>query len=178
MTTIHSSTHNTNLLLLLAAAPIGIGCVIVTDDGDDTTGADTGTPQTTSATDTGGSTEGTPVTSDGTGSSGGSSSESSGADSTGVADSTGADSTAGGGADVCPAYANHAIKCEVPYSDYLLDACTYQQMSVETYYPECSILWEEYIACLSTLSCEELLGVMRCPDEEAALLEMNCPTIE
>jgi len=51
-------------------------------------------------------------------------------------------------------------------------------MSVETYYPECSVLWEEYIACLSALSCEELLGVMRCPDEEAALLDMSCPTIE
>lgn len=177
MTTIHPSSHNTNLLLLLAAAPIGIGCVIVTDDGDDTTGADTGTPQTTSATDTGGSTDGTPVTSDGTGSSGGSSSESSGADSTGVADSTGADST-GGGVEVCPAYGAHAIKCEVPYSEYAADNCGIQQGYVEMYYPECSVLWEEFIACLSAADCADLIAFTACPDEMQALLDMSCPTIE
>jgi hypothetical protein len=164
-------------LLLLAATPIGLGCIIVSDDTADTTGVETGNLTSGQTTTSGGTgTDTTPVTSDGTGTSG-SSSESSESGSSG-ADSTGADSTGGGGAEVCPAYADHAVKCMLPYSEYTLDSCIYQQMSVETYYPECAVLWEEYIACLSGLSCEELMGVERCPDQEGALIAMACPTIE
>lgn len=44
MTTTHSTTND--LLFLLAAAPLGLGCIIVSDDTDDTAG-ETATPQTT-----------------------------------------------------------------------------------------------------------------------------------
>src|SRR5512146_2368818 len=90
-------THSSNLLFLLAAAPMGMGCIIVADDGDDTTGADTGTNQTTggqtsdgtAGTDTGS------ATGDGTGTAG---ATETGATETGVADSTATagDSTTGG----------------------------------------------------------------------------------
>ena len=180
MTTSHSTTTH-NLMFLLAAAPMGMACVIVTDDTEDTTGADTGNATTggqTTEADTAG-TDTNPVTGEGTGSSGDTTrgETTAVADSTG-ADSTGADSTGGGSSADCQAFGDHNVKCMVPYAEYSADSCTYSQMSVETYYPECAVLFDEYVACLTMLSCEELNGVGPCADEAAALAAMGCPTIE
>lgn len=175
MTTTHSTTHD--LLFLLAAAPLGLGCIIVSDDTDDTAG-DTANPQTsgqTTGSDTSEPATGTdtapPVTSDDTGSSGGSGSSSGGVDSTG-ADSTGAT------ADTCTDYAAHAIECALPYSRYAEYNCNYQWMYLDAFSAECGAGYEDLLVCLTALPCEELMGVDPCPDQLAALLALGCPTIE
>lgn len=177
---IQDSTTN-NLLFLLAAAPLGLGCIIVSDDTGDTTGADTGNPPTTGNATTE-ATMGTdttpPVTGDDTGtSSGGSESPESTGGSTG-ADSTGADSTGGSG-DACAAWGAAAIACEVPYSDYTEDNCNYNLTYLEGYSAECGAGFEELAACLAALECAAMTGTLGdCPDELAALMALGCPAVE
>lgn len=174
MTTTHSN-HHSNLLFLLAAAPMGMGCIIVADDGDDTTGADTGqTSGATTGADTG-TADSTPVTGEGSGS-GGSGDSTSRGDSTG-ADSTGADST-GGGAGVCADYAGLATDCMLPYSEYIENNCNYNLAYLETYSAECAMGYADFIGCLSMLSCEELMSDAPCMTELDAFLALGCPTVE
>jgi len=177
----NDNTNTQNLMFLLVAAPMGIGCVIVTDDTDDTTGVDTGnvtTGQTTEA-DTAGTD--TPVTGEGTATDDSADSTSRGEESTAGTDSTGVDSTTGGGgAADCQAFGDHEAKCMVPYSEYAADYCTNTQMIIADYYPDtdCAVLFDEYVVCLTMLACEELNGDSPCPDEAAALADMGCPTLE
>lgn len=173
MTTTHSN-HHSNLLFLLAAAPMGMGCIIVADDGNDTTGAETGqTSGGTAGTDTG--TDSTPVTGEGSGS-GGSGDSTSRGESTG-ADSTGADST-GGGAGVCADYAGLATDCMLPYAEYIENNCNYNLAYLETYSAECAMGYADFIGCLSMLSCEELMSDAPCMTELDAFLALGCPTVE
>jgi hypothetical protein len=176
---IQDSTTN-NLLFLLAAAPLGLGCIIVSDDTSDTTGADTGNPPTTGNTTTE-ATMGTdttpPVTSDGTGTSSGGSESPESTDGSSGPDSTGADSTGGSTVD-CAAYGAHAVKCAAPYSEYSESYCNYALEYQVMYSAECGVGYEDYIACLTALSCEEFNGLDRCPDQLAALMALGCPTVE
>lgn len=178
MTTTHSTTND--LLFLLAAAPLGLGCIIVSDDTDDTAG-ETATPQTTGQTTgadtsdpaTGTGTDTAPATSNvDTGDSG----DSGTSGGTGI-DSTGADST-GATADACTDYATQAIACDLPYSRFAEYNCNYQWMYLDAYSADCGAGYEDLLACLTALPCEELMGVDPCPDQLAALLALGCPTIE
>ena len=181
MTTTH--TKSNNLLFLLAAAPMGMGCIIVADDTDETTAADTGNQtsgQTTEAlTET--SSNPPPGTDEGPTTGTGSFDESTGTGSTG-ADVTGPDSTGdettGGGAAGCAAYGAAAIKCEVPYAEYVEISCGYALEYNEMYSAECGVAYEEYVACLSELSCEELTGEAPCMTQLDALLALGCPAVE
>jgi hypothetical protein len=163
-------THSHNLMFLLAASPMGMGCVIVADDGDDTTGADTAnvtSGQTTeAATDTG-----TPVTDEGT--------TSGGADSTSRGESTDADSTAtgGGNAQECADYGAKAIECMLMYSEYAEDNCNYRLGYFEGY-EDCATTYLAFVGCLSALSCEDLESETACQTELDAFLALSCPTGE
>ncbi|MCX4245257.1 hypothetical protein [Paraliomyxa miuraensis] len=172
-----NDTTTQNLLFLLAAAPLGLGCVIVTDDGDDTQAGTTGSQTTGSQTT--GETENTgPLTSEGT--SEGSSGGSTGADgSTGVVDgSSGADSTGGVDPSACVAFGDHSVKCMIPYADSTTDYC-YYNLDYQGYTSEeCAAAFLDYVACLSELPCEDLMGAMPCQTELDALLAMGCPTVE
>lgn len=175
-------THTNNLLFLLAAAPMGLGCIIVSDDGDDTTGADTETNQTTGEQTSGATagTDTTPATGDGTGT-GGTDTEPTGGTETGVADSTatGADeTTAGGGSPLCADYAALAGECMFPYAEYVEDTCNYNLAYLEAYSAECGMAYADFIGCLSALSCEEFGGDAPCMAELDAFLALGCPTAE
>lgn len=174
-----ANTTTNNLLFLLAAAPLGMGCIIVTDDGDDTTGADTGNQetgnQTTSATSTGTDTT-PPATDEGTDTGSGSSTA---ADTTeGLDTSDGADTTTGVLPSVCEEYAAHAIKCAIPYAEYFADSCYYNLDYQEYTSAACGSAFLDYVACLSTLPCKELMGAAPCDAELQQLIELGCPTVE
>lgn len=165
-----------NLLFLLAAAPLGMGCIIVSDDGTtSTTAADTGTAtsgeQTTSATTTSAS-----ATASGTGEGSGGSGDTAG--STGVADSTGNADSTGGVAGDCAGYGANAIECMLPYADYVEDACNYNLAYQEMYSADCGTAYAAFISCLSALSCVELMGDAPCGTELDALLALGCPAVE
>jgi hypothetical protein len=176
MTTTHTTTNN--LMFLLAAAPLGMGCIIVTDDGDDTvaeTGNQTSNGDTTPA-DTGTGTDTTPVTSSGSGSG----SEGPGDSTQGEESSTASvDSTSGGGeVGNCVDYAAAAVECGLPYSEYAESYCNYTLEYQLEYSAECGMAYEEYLACLTALSCEELMSASPCTTQLDALLELGCPAVE
>lgn len=180
MTTTNTTTHN--LMFLLAAAPLGMGCIIVTDDTDDTvadTGNQTSNGDTTTAADTG--TDSTPVTGEGTGTDTGTGGTADSGESTRGESSSGGvdDSTTGGGAaGNCTDYAAHMVECAQPYSEYAETYCTYTlEYQLQTS-AECGMAYEEYLACLTALSCEELGGDAPCMAQLDALLKLGCPAVE
>ena len=164
-------THSQNLMFLLAASPMGMGCIIVADDDGDTTGADTAnvtSGQTTeAATDTG-----TPVTDEGTTSTGS-------VDSTSRGESTDGDSTAtgGGNAQECADYGAKAVECMLAYSEYAEDNCNYT-LGYFVGYEDCATAYLAFVGCLSALSCEELGSDTPCQTELDAFLALDCPTGE
>jgi hypothetical protein len=171
--------HSSNLLFLLAAAPMGMGCIIVTDDGDDTTGADTGNNQTTgnqTSDGTVGPDTGS-ATGDGTGTAG---TMETGAPETGVVDSTATEGedTTGGGANVCADYAALAAECGLPYAKYIESYCNTTLEYLEAYSAECGMAYADFIGCLSVLSCAELGGDAPCTTELDAFLALGCPSAE
>jgi hypothetical protein len=180
MTTTNTTTTH-DLLFLLAAAPLGLGCIIVTDDTDDTA-ADTGNQTSTGSTsvaDTG--TDSTPVTDEGTGTGTGTGGTADSGESTRGESSSGGvdDSTTGGGAaGNCADYGAHAIECALPYSEYAETNCDYYLEYNTSFSGECGTLYEEYLACLTALSCEELGGDAPCTAQFDALLELGCPASE
>jgi hypothetical protein len=179
--TIDQTTTN-NLLFLLAAAPLGMGCIIVTDDVDDTTGADTGNSGTTAGsatTDASTGPEPTSASGEGTGgSSGGTGGTDGTGSSSGAVDSTGNSDSTGGGAQVCADYGTTAITClGEKYGGYAEYNCNFNLDYYTNYAAACGAAYEDYIACLSALTCEEFMGVDRCPEELAAFMTA-CPTAE
>lgn len=175
-----TTTTTNNLLFLLAAAPLGMGCIIVTDDTDDTaaeTGNQTSTGSTTAPADTG--TDSTPVTGEGTGTDTGGTADS-GESTRGESSSGGVDdsTTGGGAAGNCTDYAAHMVECAQPYSEYAETYCTYTlEYQLQTS-AECGMAYEEYLACLTALSCEELGGDAPCMAQLDALLKLGCPAVE
>jgi hypothetical protein len=175
MTTHH--THTNNLLFLLAAAPMGMGCIIVTDDGDDATGAGTSTNQTTGSQTSDGTATDTGMA---TGQATGTSDPTEGSD-TAVVDSTateGEDTTGGSGSNVCADYAALFEECRLSYGEYAEMYCNYTLAYLEEYSAECAMAYADFIGCLSALSCEEFEVGGRCGPALDAFLKLGCPSAE
>ena len=165
----HTQSHN--LMFLLAASPMGMACIIVSDDEGDTTAADTANVTDGQTTEAATGETDTPVTE-------GTSSE--GADSTSRGESTEGDSTAtgGGGVQECADYAALFVECMLPYGEYAEENCNYNLTYLETYSAECGTGYLTFISCLSALSCEEFASDAPCQTELDAFLALNCPTAE
>ena len=144
-------TRVQNLLFLLMAAPLATGACIITDGDDDTDGDDSNNQ--TSSNETDAETD-TPAT-DG--------------ESEGETDSP---------PDACVQYSDLITEC---YNEKegmaILDYCgEYIQYLYDTYGEGCVTAYEDYLACLSGLTCEMLMGPDPvCEDEEAALGEACVP---
>lgn len=173
-------TRFQNLLFLLSAAPIGLACVITDDGGTDTEAATenptTGTPSTTTEAETD-----TPMTTGMTSSTGpvadsGSSDTGPVADS-GTAGSTGPEPTTGG--DVPPACAAYGDAVTLCYdaeagaaaASYCAEAFANYEMN---YGAECVSAFEDWLACLSALTCEELTGADPVCADQSGVLETAC----
>jgi hypothetical protein len=155
-----SDTRVQNLLFLLMAAPLGVACVI-TDDG--TTDTEASTRGTTEGT---GSTTETPPGTDTVVVTG--TAESTTADDRGdsttetPADTTmtPADSTTTGGGDIPPACVAYGDAIEACFAGYGADAAAscanYHATYNENYGAECVAAYEDFLACLSMLTCKEL----------------------
>jgi hypothetical protein len=171
-------TRFQNLLFLLSAAPIGMACVI--NGGDDTdTEAATETPTTNNTTGESTATpdtDPTPMTEGMTGSTGPGVDSSSGP---GVDSSTGPGMmTTTGGIELPPICVTYADAVTLCYDDqagaaageYCAETLVYYEMN---YGAECVTAFEEWLACLSALTCEEFMGEEACP-AEGMMLEMAC----
>lgn len=149
-------------------APLGMGCP-GDDSGTDTGASDTSTGGAGSTTS--GNADGTTTTGD-VATEGGTTSGSSGAPATG-GDTTGGDTTGGdttegaesssssgeGMPSACEVYAQIAVDClgeDPAYVGKIATYCeSYIMMLEAEVHPTCGMLWEDAIACLSTLTCEE-----------------------
>lgn len=167
-----------NLLFLLSAAPIGMGCVITGGDDTDTEAA-TETPttnnDTTAGTTDGADTDPTPMTEGMTGSTG--PVADTGSSGPGVDSSTGVEPTTGG-IELPPACVTYADAITLCYDEkagasagqYCAETFAYYEMN---YGEECVTAFEDWLACLSALTCKELMGKEVCMEQGMAL-EMAC----
>jgi hypothetical protein len=160
-------TRVQNLLFLLSAAPLSVGCVIAGDDGSDTEAA-TDAPSTTGSP----TTTDTPATTDTPSDTtmGGGSTEGPGGTTEAPADTTaGQEESSGGPAipEVCAAYGDLVGMCYTPEDGaYNAEVCAYAHAYYEMNYgADCVAAFEAEFACLSALSCELLMDEM--PDCEA-----------
>ena len=171
-----------NLLFLLSAAPLGVGCVITGGDDTDTAAETTPNPTDdttagaeTPATDTGPGVTDDGVTDDTT--------TMTPADETTVTAGdetiTAGDETATtGGVEVPPACASYGDAIALCYDDKAGAAaaqyCAEEIAAFEMYYgAECVTAYEEWLACLSALTCKELMMETVC-EPETMMLEMTC----
>lgn len=164
-------TTTQNLLFLLMAAPLGMGgCVITTSDDDAGDDGSTGTPP---ATDDG-STGDPPATDDGSTGANGSTGQ---ATTAATGDSTGADDTAGsssgGDAGVCGAYGDINAACydEMTGTAQELACLEVLQEYYDNYGADCAAAFEDWIVCVSALSCEDFMdpALPGCEKEDAAI---------
>ncbi|MCX4240852.1 hypothetical protein [Paraliomyxa miuraensis] len=164
-----------NLLFLLSAAPIGLGCVIVSDDTD----TEAGTTATSSPTSTTADTE-TPTTGGATevATSEMTSGSTASMDTTeGPEDTTaGEESTSGGGSAGCEAYADLVAECymDPAAGEATLNYCIEQTAYYEAYGAECLAAFEDFTACLSALTCDELTGADPVCEAEFEALNTTC----
>lgn len=165
-----------NLLFLLSAAPLGMGCIIVSDDTD--TDAVTTTPTTSPTTgetdDPTAATE--PMTTSATGETTETPSDTTAADTTvGPSDTTSADTDEPPSAG-CQAYADLVTECYMDKAagDATLNYCNEQTTYYEMYGPECLGAFEDFIACLSALSCEMLMGKEPICEAELEAVNTTC----
>lgn len=174
-------TRFQNLLFLLSAAPIGLGCVITSDDTTSDTEAATENPTTgTPSTTTEAAETDTPMTT-GMTSSTGPVADSGSSDTGPVADSgtagTGPEPTTGG--DVPPACAAYGDAVTLCYdaeagasaASYCAEAFANYEMN---YGAECVAAFEDWLACLSALTCEELTGADPVCADQSGALETAC----
>lgn len=164
-----------NLLFLLAAAPLGMGGCIITDGEDD--GADTGNVSTGGQPNTSGETE--PATDGETEQATAADGTSTGTppDTDGPMDTTAGDDTTTGGSGnaVCEEYGIFITGC------YSQDEGTAAQLFCDEYLGElydtyganCSSVYEDYVACLSKLTCEEFMAPDAC-SAELSVVMMEC----
>jgi hypothetical protein len=153
-------TRVQNLLFLLSAAPLGVACII-TDDGTTDTEAATSTPTT------GGGTTETPGTDTVVATDTGTSEGPVSTDDRGETTETPADTTmtpedtTTGGGDIPPACASYGDAIEACFAGYGADAAAscanYHATYTENYGAECVAAYEDFLACLSALTCEELM---------------------
>jgi hypothetical protein len=174
-------TRVQNLLFLLAAAPLGVGCVITGDDGDTEATPTTTTPTTDATAGETDPTAGTTVTpSDSTTMTPSDTTETP-ADSTTLPpeDTTeGPDDTTTGGTvpASCAAYADLVTMCYdekagATTAMYCAETLAYYEMN---YGAECVTAYEDYLACLSALTCKMLTGKDPLCEEEFMMVETIC----
>jgi hypothetical protein len=168
-------TRFQNLIFLLSAAPIGMGCIITGADDVADTEAATSTPTTNDPTAGTTATQDTdtPMTEGMTSSTG-----------PGVDSSTGpgVDSSTGGttdGIEIPPACATYGDAVTLCYDEDAGAAaaqyCAEEIALFEKYYgADCVTAYEEWLACLSALTCDEFMGKEPVCEPETAALEMNC----
>ncbi len=170
-------TRVQNLLFLLSAAPLGMGCIITGGDDSATTDPAT-TTATATGTDTGsatGSATDTPMTS---GATDPQTTTATGADTTAGADETtaGADTTSGvESPPACVDYANLNGDCYgAEYVEESLTDCTdYYAYLMGEFGEDCIDRFNEQLACLSGLTCKEFMveEPPPCPDETTSFEE-------
>ncbi len=162
---------------LLAAVP---GCK---DSDTDTTTGNTTSTEPASTGDTGGTstangTTGDTPTSSGTGSATGSTGDATTGDAT-TGDSTTGDSTTGGveTPPACVSYGAKVTECYdmgagVMAAKYCADALMNYEAS---YGPDCVQAYEEFLVCLSALSCAEFTGPDPVCVDQSDALDVACP---
>lgn len=162
-----TDTRIQNLMFLLSAAPIAVGCVIVTDDTD--TDAATEGPNTSGATEqatsadteqaTGVATEGM----DGTATEGMDGTATEGVDGTATEGNT----TGGDFAQVCLDYHDQIELCDG--SEELADeGLAYCEDLLDEYYmygADCQAAFESFLACLNALDCDQITEVDETPPD-------------
>jgi hypothetical protein len=171
-------TRFQNLLFLLSAAPIGLGCVIAGDDAE--TGVATENPTTENPT--AGTTEtaetDTPMTTGMTGSTGPVADTGSTGPGADTSTGPGAETTTGG-VEVPPACATYADLVTMCYdaeagagaASYCADAFANYEAN---YGAECVAAFEDWLACLSALTCEEFTGAEPVCADQSGALETAC----
>lgn len=170
-------TRFQNLLFLLSAAPIGMGCVITGDDTGETEAA-TANPATTNDPQTGttggADTDDPPATGGMTGSTG--PGVDSGSSGPGVDSETGVTT---GGTELPPACVTYAEAVTLCYDEkagaaagqYCAETIAYYEMM---YGAECVTAFEDWLACLSALTCEEFTGKDPVCEEQSMALGTAC----
>jgi hypothetical protein len=179
-----SDTRVSNLLFLLTAAPLGLGCIITSDDGD--TDAATSTPATTNATTTGETddppAETTVVPGDTTETPGTTSEELTSSTTETPADTTAGEDTTTGSVEVpeaCVTYGDQYLACimDEELTAAAIGYCAESLTMYEAYGPDCLAAAIDVYACLSALPCEEFadpkVANMACMKQNTAL-EMAC----
>ena len=175
-------TRVQNLLFLLMAAPMAMGACIITDGDDDTDGDDSNNQTSSNETDaetdapaTDGETDDPPPATgsgDDTGTGGETEGETESADGTTTGGESEGETDTPPGA--CADYADLITEC---YNEKegmaVLDYCgEYLQQLYDSYGEGCVTAYEDYLACLSGLTCDELMGADPvCEAEETALDE-------
>ena len=161
--------NSQNLLFLLSAAPLSLGCIITSGD-DTATSISTTNGMTGSGTGmTSGMTSGMS-----TGMTSGMSSGMADGSSTASVDTTSADTE--GPVTYCEVYAELYGECygENYIPDVVADCDAYTNDLYTMFGDKCVTLFEDLLACLSGLTCDELALGEACTDEGAAL-EAACP---
>lgn len=168
-----NDTTTQNLLFLLMAAPIAVGGCVITDSDDDagnateaTTNSDATDAVTDDTTAGGNATDvaTTEATTEAT------TAATTAEDTTAGEATTTGESTGEPPNSVCQDYADLITEC---YSEKegqaVLDYCPeYLQGLYDSYGEDCVSVYEDFLACLSTLTCKEFMGDA-CPDEQAAV---------
>ncbi|MCA9650129.1 MAG: hypothetical protein H6712_35240 [Myxococcales bacterium] len=173
-------TRIQNLLFLLSAAPLSVGCVIVSDDTDTdaaTTGQNTSgaTEQTSGATEQATTDQ---MTSEGTGATGATSADGTATDDGMDGSTTSVDPT-GGGSEICVTYGAHVTECFMS-EEYGAEAQMYCEQLLQDYYDlagaDCVAAFEDYLACLNNLVCDDFVmdPTPGCEKEDAAI-DVACP---
>lgn len=172
-------TRFQNLLFLLSAAPIALGCVITGDDTDTEGATENPTSGNVTGSTTGTAETDTPMTTGMTGSTGpvadtGSSGPGVDTGSSGP----GAETTTGGGVipESCSTYADLVTMCYdaeagASAATYCAEAFAAYEAS---YGAECVAAFEDWLACLSALTCEEFTGADPVCADQATALETAC----
>jgi hypothetical protein len=174
-------TRVSNLLFLLTAAPLGVACVI-TDDGDTDTIADTSTNPTTTNGTTAGETEGataeSTVTPPGeTTETPSETTETPSETTEGPGDTTAGSTDGGELPPICTTYGDQITEC---YMDEKAGASAAMYCGEviagyeKAYGAECVTAFEEFLACLSALTCEEFTGADPVCEEQNMALETAC----
>jgi len=179
-------TRVQNMMFLMSLAPLSVGCVIVTDDGDTDANDDGGTanPTTTSGTPGTDGTDGGTAMPGTDGTDGGTAMPGTGDETAGpgTGDETAGDETAGTGgepAEICVSYGDQVALCEMS-KEYGAEATMYCDALLQDYYDlggdACQMAFEDLLACLNALTCEEFVGEDPTCEAENAAIDKACPT--
>jgi hypothetical protein len=171
-------TRVSNLLFLLTAAPLGVACVITSDDTDTDVVTSSTPATTTTGAETDDPTAGTTVAPGETTETPGETTETPAETTETPADTTLGDDTTTGGVEVpesCATYGDQYLECvmdEESAAAAVAD-CSERLMMYEAYGPDCLAAAEDVYACLSALTCEEFVDVkvsaMACMKQNMAL---------